>query len=72
MDPAPLSYSQLLFFIVRKFHKKVSISLLVLEKWGAKIFAVFESFVYRIVANSTFSNSSKECRLSLSPWLAAA
>ena len=33
-----------------KFH----LFLLVLEKWNAKIFAVFESFVYQIAPNSAF------------------
>ena len=47
-------------------HKRLvcrfSISLLALEKWSTKIFAVFESFVNRIAANRTLSNSGKEGR----------
>src|SRR5208283_381820 len=31
-------------------YSKVSISLLVVEKWGAKIVAIFESFLYRFAA----------------------
>jgi hypothetical protein len=30
---------------------KVFITLLIVEKWGVKIVAIFESFAYRIAAN---------------------
>jgi hypothetical protein len=38
----------------------LNIAFLVLEKYGAKIFAVFESFVYRIAANWRFSKLSQK------------
>ncbi len=31
--------------------ENVTTALLILEKWNAKILAIFESFVYRIAAN---------------------
>ena len=37
------------------FGQELNIPLLVVEKWNAEIFAVFESFVYRIPANQTLS-----------------
>jgi hypothetical protein len=38
----------------------LNIALLVLEKCGAKIFAVFESFVYRIAANWPLSKLAQK------------
>lgn len=48
---------------------RVSIALLRIEKWSAKIFAVFESFVYRFAANSfqidtaVLNSFARYCRL---------
>ena len=39
--------------------EKVNTALPVVEKWNAKIFAVFESFVYRIAATWTLSTLAR-------------
>ena len=39
--------------------EKLSTALLDIEKWGAKIFAVSESFVYRFAANWTLSKLAR-------------
>ena len=44
-----------------------SISLLGHEKWNAKIFAVFQSFVYRIDANWTLSKLASSFALLFEP-----
>jgi hypothetical protein len=41
-------------------HFAVNSSLLAPEKWDAKIFAVFKSFVYRVAANRTLSKFARQ------------
>jgi hypothetical protein len=44
------------------FPKKL-LHLSLLEKWGAKIFAIFESFVYRITPNWTLPRLARMIKL---------
>ncbi|MGO9374567.1 MAG: hypothetical protein ACLQBD_21060 [Syntrophobacteraceae bacterium] len=41
------------------FSLNFSHTLLILEKWSVKIFAIFESFVYRIAADWTLSKLAR-------------
>jgi hypothetical protein len=49
--PPNRARSKRLLYPLCKLSSADSTNLLVVEKWNAKIFAVFESFVYRIAAN---------------------
>jgi hypothetical protein len=51
-----------------QFFEKLSIFLLRLKKWGAKIFVVFESFVYRIAAKWSLSQLARRAEVLISTF----